>query len=328
MTLPLLDPASPLNRVLLPDQPRYLRIVATTACPLRCSFCHAEGDEWTGGSRRLETGVLSQLLEAGAACGIRKFKFLGGEPLLRLDLPVLVAATRRAAPGADISVISSGVAAPDRFTALLDAGLDRVNLSIHGWMPEAFALRGGSRRSHELRRRSLETVLATGRPTKLNYVYGGPQDHQDLRVFLDWAASRPVVVNLLDDLGNPDASWRTLLRACLELRGPWAWRRSEADPDSLATTRLGWDDGLEVEIKAAQIGDIGPWSACRLCPRRSGCREGIFAVRLNHRGELQPCMDRPDFTLPLVPLLERGGVPAVVAAWTGFVDRWWAGSER
>ena len=306
----------------LPGRPRYLRVVATTACPLRCPFCHAEGDSWDGGARELEGSALCRLLEAAAAVGIRKFKFLGGEPLARQDLPELIGAVRSASPSADVSVITSGVVAPRRLERAFEAGLDRANVSIHGWSVEALALRGGSPKGHALRATNLAALIASGRPTKLNYVYTGPQDDADLVPFLDWAASRRVVVNLLDDLGDSDASWRGILDVCRRLRGPWSMSWVEDDPCSLPTTQLLWRDGLRVEVKTQQVGLLAPWRSCRLCPARSRCREGIFAVRLNHRGELQPCMDRPDLTLPLLPILEGGGVAGVTEAWSRYVERW------
>ena len=302
----------------LPLRPSYLRIVVTTSCPLRCDYCHMEGDPWSGGPRGLDGETLSRLLEAAARCGIQKFKYLGGEPLVRRDLPEITARLRAAAPEADISVISSGVAAPERFAALFAAGLDRANLSIHGWSAESFARHGGTARGFALRQACLDRVLAEGRPVKLNYVIGTEGDN--LRDLLGWAAGRPVVVNLLDDLTDEDASSGTVARQLEALRGPWERAVPEPDPHSLPTTRLHWADGLEVELKTEQLGLLAPWRACRLCPARIRCREGIFAVRLNHRGELQPCMDRPDVRLALVPILEAGGVDAVVEAWSAFID--------
>lgn len=303
----------------LPLRPSYLRIVVTTSCPLRCDYCHMEGDPWSGGPRGLDGETLSRLLEAAARCGIQKFKYLGGEPLARRDLPEITARLRAAAPRSDISVISSGVGAPDRFDALFDAGLDRANLSIHGWSLASFSRRGGTDRGFALRQACIDRVLAQGRLVKLNYVIDGTEG-DDLTDLLDWAADRPVVVNLLDDLTDEDASSGTVALLLKSLRGPWVRAVPEPDPHSLPTTRLHWADGLEIELKTEQLGLLAPWRACRLCPVRLRCREGIFAVRLNHRGELQPCMDRPDVRLPLVPILQAGGVDAVVQAWSDFID--------
>jgi hypothetical protein len=43
------------------------------------------------------------------------------------------------------------------------------------------------------------------------------------------------------------------------------------------------------------------------CPARARCREGIFAIRITPAGLLQPCMDRPDWTVPLVDWVRTDG---------------------
>lgn len=298
--------------------PTYLRAVVTTACPLQCSYCHMEGDPYSGGARGLERDELITALRAASMAGIRKFKFLGGEPMVRRDLPEVTAALRRTAPEADISVISSGVVPPDAFSRLIDAGLDRVNLSVHGWGIEAFLRRGGTARKQELRAASIERVLTLGRPLKLNYVLT-PEDEADLGSLLAWAAERRVLVNVLNDLGDEASGPDTVAATLVRLRGPWQRAAEEIDPDSLPTTRLHWADGLTVEVKTSELGTLAPWRACALCPQRLRCREGIHAVRLTHRGRLQPCMDRPDIALDLRPFLAAGEESAA-AAWREFVS--------
>lgn len=300
----------------------YLRAVVTTACPLRCAYCHAEGDPRRPGERdRLPAPVLAALLVAGIRAGTRKLKYLGGEPLLRRDLPEVTRVVRRESQTLDISLITGGVADPDRIGELFESGLSRANLSVHGWTPEAFELRGGSARAHALRARVLERLVASGRPCKLNYVVAADLDEGDLGRLLASAAGSGLVVGLLDDLGDPDASAASLLRLLDRLAGTPEASWAEPDPDSLPTTRMRWPSGLEVEIKTERLGAHAPWRACRLCAARVRCREGIRALRLTHDGSLQPCMDRPDLRLPLLPLLESGGIEAVVEGWRRWVAR-------
>ena len=297
----------------------YLRIVVTTDCPMRCSFCHMEGDpNEVKGRTGLSYGDLTRLLRMAVRVGIQKFKFLGGEPLMRRDLVEIVGFLRKESPSADISMITAGVGRETDIDTLFDHGLSRANLSIHGWGLPAFLENGRSLVQHQQRERVLERLLAHGRPLKLNYVYTGEQVEEDLTVFLDWAASKPVTVNLLDDLGNQDFSSTLLLGVLERLRGRWVMQREEPDPYSLPTQHLFWSDGLRVEIKDQKLGEIAPWSACGSCQKRKMCREGIHALRLTHKGVLQPCMDRPDLGIALLPLLEKSEEDAL-AVWEKFV---------
>ena len=298
----------------------YLRTVVTTRCPMSCSYCHYEGDQQRPGTRnQLAPEALSACLAIAATRGIRKFKFLGGEPLVYRDLPRVVADLRAVARSADLSVISAGVTLRGLLQDCLGAGLDRVNVSIHGYGYDAFARRGGSVVMWHQRNAFLEEVIDAGRPLKLNFVLADQAEIADLGELLAWAAGRPVTVNVLDDLRADDASAQGVIEVLRALRGPEALQVREPDPDSLETAHLHWRDGLRVEVKDERLGDLAPWRACTGCPARARCREGIFALRLTHDGRLQACMDRPDLSLDLVGVLQRDGREAATKAWDAFV---------
>lgn len=297
--------------------PRYLRVVITPRCSLACDYCHMEGDPARGAPRSV--AFLAAVARHAAAEGVDKIKLLGGEPLLRPDLGPLVAAIRAAAPSADLSLITAGVAPADRLPAAFTAGLDRANLSVHGWSVAHFAHK--ARRGPDAHRRRQETLawlLAQGHPTKLNYVYGGPADEADLGAFLTWAAGRPVVAAVLDDLAQ-DLGPHVVLAVLRRLRGDPAHTRIEPDPRSLPTLRLTWTDGLEVEVKHQQLGSRAPWGACIPCPARARCREGIDALRLTHDGWLRPCLDRPDLGVDLAAGWARDGEEGIRRAWSTLV---------
>ena len=210
-----------------------------------------------------------------------------------------------------------------RLDACFEAGLSRANLSIHGWSLEAFQerTRKGAR-AHSLRQAMLARLLAHGRFLKLNFVWRGDHDQADLAALLSWAADQPVVVSVLDDLGNPALGPGAIQEALISLRGFPLHRHDEPDPHSLPTLRLGWADGLTVEVKNQHLGAVAPWTACQTCPVREQCREGIHALRLSHDGLLRPCMDRPDISTHLAGVLRQSGRSGVAAAWQKSMDSW------
>jgi len=260
------------------------------------------------------------MLHAGLDNGVRKLKLLGGEPLLRTDLPHIISSLRTRDPDLDISIISCGVAAVERLDACFEAGLTRCNVSVHGWSREAFGLCGGTARMFELRSRFLDALVGYGRPLKVNYVYTGTEVEPDLDGLLSWAASRDLVVNVLDDLSDPDLGPEELIHAVRRLRGEPIRRSIDEDPHSLPTTHLHWADGLEVEIKSQHLGVEAPWRSCRGCFVRDRCREGIAALRLSQRGELRPCMDRHDLGRDLADAVRRDGRPGAADQWRGFLE--------
>ncbi len=296
--------------------PTYLRVVATTRCNLRCGYCHMEGDPHLAGTAsELPTARLIASLHAAALAGVKKFKFLGGEPLLRRDLPAVIAALRAVAPDADISLITAGAVPVPRLAEAYEAGLSRANVSIHGWtrlcLAASLRMAGGYELRQALLAFAIDEARRRGVPIKLNYVWTGERDREDLATFLDWAARQPVLVNVLDDL-TQDLSWEVIAEVLTSLRGPHREEHRVDDPHSLPTLLRVWDDGLRVELKHQRLGGVAPYAACTGCEKRAQCKEGIVALRLTHRGALLPCMDRDDLGFALAEYAAANG-PALGA---------------
>lgn len=151
----------------------------------------------------------------------------------------------------------------------------------------------------------LERLLFHKRPLKLNYVYRGNEDDADLAELFKHAAGFGLVVNVLDDLNQNDINHLSVRdvvkRLCGEAIESWV----DDDPDSLPTTRLRFANGLIVEIKDTEIGQLLPWKACVGCLERQRCREGIYAIRITHTGVLRLCMLREDIGFDLFSLAGR-----------------------
>ncbi|NOY27948.1 MAG: radical SAM protein [Oligoflexia bacterium] len=309
--------------------PTYLRVVVNARCSLACRYCHREGDPATARSGGLDTAELCALLDVALSHGIRKLKLLGGEPLLRPDLPQIVSHLRRADPDLDLSLITGGAVSLSRLNDCFDAGLSRANLSIHGYGLRAFTARTNrGPGAYALRQAVLHSLLDRGRFLKLNFVWRGPGDDADLGVLLDHAASWPVVVGVLDDLGDPSLGPDAIQAAVRRVHGDPVATHPEPDPHSLPTLRLCFADGLTVEVKDHHLGELAPWSSCVSCPARAACREGILALRLSHEGHLRPCMDRPDLGTDLIAALRAGGSSAASECWSRAVSRLWPAASR
>lgn len=104
-----------------------LRISVTNRCGMACEFCHAEGQfaaEDVVTPDQIETAV-----RVGATFGVRQVKLTGGEPTLRRELPEIIERAKRWVE--EVSMVTAGYTLPPIAGALRDAGLDRVNISVH-----------------------------------------------------------------------------------------------------------------------------------------------------------------------------------------------------
>lgn len=170
-----------------------LRISLTSACNLRCSYCHNEGQSapWLKPAKTsARFGNIESLLEVATKYGIKSVKFSGGDPGIYPDLlPLLdtIATWRQRFPGiAKWGICTNGTPFLNgkKFEALARSALDNISIGIDSVDPRE--------RSKPLSpvgvdgARLLEQVITplaqawTGRCIKLDVVF-----HGDKRQTLD-----------------------------------------------------------------------------------------------------------------------------------------------
>lgn len=118
----------------------YLRISVTDRCNLRCIYClPPEGVPLLPHDAILTYEEITAFVRAASALGISKLRLTGGEPLIRADLPDLVAMLAGIQTIDDISLTTNGILLADHAGELKKAGLKRVNVSLDSLKPERFA---------------------------------------------------------------------------------------------------------------------------------------------------------------------------------------------
>jgi cyclic pyranopterin phosphate synthase len=127
---------------------RDLRISVIEACNFRCPYCMPEGagdDDALTAAQRLSPGQIERAARAFARLGVRKLRLTGGEPLLRRELPEIVARLA-AVPGIeDLALTSNGSLLAAQAETLRRAGLRRLTLSLDALDPGIFRLMSGGR---------------------------------------------------------------------------------------------------------------------------------------------------------------------------------------
>ena len=118
----------------------YLRLSVTDLCNYRCRYCMpSEGVEKRAHGDILSLEELAEIAEATVACGVKKIRLTGGEPLVRRGLPDLCRMLR-AIPGVEeLCLTTNGSLLPQLAKPLREAGLDRLNISLDTLRPDRFA---------------------------------------------------------------------------------------------------------------------------------------------------------------------------------------------
>ena len=149
-----------------------LRVSLTDRCNLRCSYCMpAEGLPWLPAPHLLtDAEVIRLITVAVRQLGVTEVRFTGGEPLLRPGLPAIVAAAAALRPRPTLSLTTNGIGLARTATALRDAGLDRVNVSLDTVDADRFAALTRRRRHHDVLAGLAAAREAGLRPVKINSV--------------------------------------------------------------------------------------------------------------------------------------------------------------
>jgi molybdenum cofactor biosynthesis enzyme MoaA len=170
-----------------------LRISLTSACNLKCSYCHNEGQSapWLLAKTSARFANIESLLEVATKYGVKSVKFSGGDPGVYphlLALLAAIAAWRQCFPSiAKWGICTNGTPFlnQEKFEALVRSALDNISIGIDSVDP--------GERSKPLSpvgvegTRLLERFVAplaqawTGRFIKLDVVFHGDK-HQTLDV--------------------------------------------------------------------------------------------------------------------------------------------------
>jgi GTP 3',8-cyclase len=116
-----------------------LRISVTDRCNIRCFYCMPEdGVQFVPRAEILDFEEIERFAKIAAGLGVTKLRVTGGEPLLRRDLPTLIARLA-AIPGIrDLALTTNGVLLEQFAAPLYEAGLRRINVHIDTLNRERF----------------------------------------------------------------------------------------------------------------------------------------------------------------------------------------------
>jgi cyclic pyranopterin phosphate synthase len=110
---------------------RNLRLSVTDRCNLRCAYCMPEQDYvWLPREDILHFEEVERLVDVFLDLGVDKVRLTGGEPLLRRDLPRLIAGLAGRPRIRDLAMTTNGVLLADHAAALRSAGLHRLTVSL------------------------------------------------------------------------------------------------------------------------------------------------------------------------------------------------------
>ena len=263
---------------------KSVRISVTDKCNFRCTYCMpAEGLEWLGRDEILTFEEIARLVGVLARLGVDEVRLTGGEPLIRRDLPTLVGMLSAIAGVRDLSLTTNGVLLDRLAGPLVEAGLQRLNVSLDSLNHVRFT---------EITRRDALDAVLRGleeaerypelRPIKVNCVAVKGFTETEVPALAELARRKPYVVRFIEFMPlDADEAWReddvltgAEIRTIIESEhGPLVELPAKA---SSTARRFRFADG------AGELGFVNPVSEpfCSSCDR----------IRLTADGQLRTCL--------------------------------------
>jgi cyclic pyranopterin phosphate synthase len=116
-----------------------LRVSVTDRCNFRCQYCMpAEGLPWLQRSELLTFEEIERLVRVMVPLGVQSIRLTGGEPLVRRELPKLIAMLSAVEGLEDLSLTTNGYLLAGMAEDLVAAGLRRINVSLDSLSRDRF----------------------------------------------------------------------------------------------------------------------------------------------------------------------------------------------
>lgn len=116
----------------------YLRISLTDKCNLRCVYCMPEDITFRPRAELLQDDEIYRLVQIFAELGFYKFRLTGGEPTVRANFVEIVRNIAQTPGVQTVAMTTNGLLLDKMAQPLVEAGLQRVNISIDTLNPEKF----------------------------------------------------------------------------------------------------------------------------------------------------------------------------------------------
>ena len=261
----------------------YLRLSVTDLCNLRCRYCMPDGVEKLEREAVLTYEEFLRLAALFARCGIDTVRVTGGEPLVRKNVAQLVAGLKETPGIRRVTLTTNAVLLAEQLPALLDAGLDSVNISLDTLRPEVFR-QITARDDFAAVQAGLQAALQSGLPVKLNCVPQAGVNEGELEQLAALAKDNAMQVRFIEMMPIGYGAAMPCISGP-ELRARFARRWPELAPLSAAQEHALGDGPAVYYTVPGWQGSIGFIAAvhgkfCASCNR----------VRLTSQGFLRPCL--------------------------------------
>jgi cyclic pyranopterin phosphate synthase len=261
-----------------------LRLSLTDRCNLRCRYCMPEEEYvWLPRASILTFEEIARLAGIFAGLGVSKVRLTGGEPLLRHDVPTVVALLSRVAGITDLALTTNGMVLAAQAEPLRRAGLGRLTVSLDTLRPERFEAYTRSKRHGDVLAGIAAARAAGFERLKLNAVVVRGYNEDELADLIEFGRANGAEVRFIEymDVGGATLWSPELVVSRQAMLETLARRYGRVEPvagppgGAAPAERFALPDGTTFGIIASTTAPF-----CRSCDRSRLTADGTWYLCL------------------------------------------------
>jgi len=261
----------------------YLRLSVTDKCNLRCFYCLPKGyHDFNPASQQLTQDEIVRIVRTFTEMGVRRVRLTGGEPLVRKDLSELSTRLSNLPGLEDLSLSTNASLLAQNATALKQAGITRINVSLDTLKPERFREINGGNLADALD--GLMAAKAAGfAPLKINMVAMKGINDDEFIDMVNFCLEHDFTLRFIETMPI-SAAGRKASKHYLELLD--VEKRLQKSFEFIPSVMPGGGPARYVQVKDSnlRIGFITPISQhfCETCNRVRLTASGTLFLCLGH----------------------------------------------
>lgn len=271
-----------------------LRISITNRCNVNCFYCHHDGI--LPQKYEMTPDEIHRIAQVARGIGVRKIRLSGGEPLIRDDIVEIV--SKISSIGfKDVSITTNGTYLDKYADDLVEAGLNRVNVSLDTLKPETYQFITKKDYLEKAKQGIIRATESGLYPVKLNMVVMKGVNHHEIWNMFNFCKETGAILQLIEllktdncpDNGFIDDYHYKMDDLEIEL----------ADMADKVKTRRFMQDRKKYFVDGGEIEIVKPMDNTQFC-------KNCTRIRITPEGRLKPCLLRNDNLVDFIEPMRQG----------------------
>lgn len=271
-----------------------LRISITNRCNVNCFYCHHDGI--IPQSYEMTPSEIEKVAQVAQKIGIKKIRLSGGEPLIRDDITDIVG--KISAIGfKDVSLTTNGTLLGKYAEELVNAGLDRVNVSFDTLDPATYRFITKKDYINQAKEGIKKAVQVGLHPVKVNMVVMKGINHHEIWDMFRFCRENGAILQLIELLKTdncPDSEFFDEYHYDMD-----EIQEELTEISSKIKTRQFMQDRKKYFVDGGEIEIVKPMDNTEFC-------KNCTRLRITPDGKIKPCLLKNDNLTDILDPIRKG----------------------